>query len=222
MLTLWSTDPHFSSSPYALLVLHKENNAFLALDLLLDSSEVSSKMSSPLIVRRINIEKASLKLQEKLTESQTFPQLLAVSKELEIEVVAVASSSSEPEIRTEFNKAIKNFIWDHSKEFSSIGGGPAAEKKDGGSKSIPVKKQESEDKATAEKGAIAPHHENHEGEIKRRRYTVYMSDLEKAMLYSLNHEVAQHAVITGEALNALQDYIDVLVRYFPGRKTTMR
>ena len=60
--------------------------------------------------------------QEKLTDSETFPQLLAVSKELEIEVVAVATSTSDPEIRTQFDKAIKNFIWDHSKELSSIGG----------------------------------------------------------------------------------------------------
>ena len=161
--------------------------------------------------------------QEKLSESQTFPQLLAVSKELEIEEVAVASSSSNPNIRTEFNKAIKNFIWDHSKEFSSNGGGVAAAenkdagKKDGGGGRDPAMKEQLQPKP------VAPQQqETHEGEIKRRRYTVFMSDLEKAMLYSLNHEVAQHAVITGETLNALQDYIDVLVRYFPGRKTTMR
>ena len=59
-----------------------------------------------------------------------------------------------------------------------------------------------------------------EKDIKRRRYTVFMSDLEKAMLYSLSHEAAQHATITGESLNALQDYIDALTRYFPARHTT--
>ena len=161
-------------------------------------------------------------MQEKLTESQTFPQLLAVSKELEIEVVAVASSTSDPEIRAEFNKAIKNFIWDHSKEFSSVGGGAAGAKDVNKKASDETEKKKKKTKDADDKPAAVVVPETHEGEIKRRRYTVYMSDLEKAMLYSLSHEVAQHAVITGETLNALQDYVDVLVRYFPGRKSSMR
>ena len=41
-------------------------------------------------------------------------------------------------------------------------------------------------------------------QVKRRRYTVFMRDLESALLYSLGHEVAQRNAITGEALNALQ------------------
>lgn len=183
--------------------------------------------------------------QEKLTDSETFPQLLAVSKELEIEVVAVATSTSDPEIRTQFDKAIKNFIWDHSKELSSIGGSGGGDRgsiSGEGNKSADAKSggelETSRDTIRPlivlyiyiffpfidnnNKVSGQPAHETHEGEIKRRRYTVYLSDLEKTMLYSLNHEVAQHAVITGDTLNALQDYVDVLVRYFPGRKSTMR
>lgn len=38
---------------------------------------------------------------------------------------------------------------------------------------------------------------HNENDIKRRRYTVFMSDLEKAILYSIGHEAAQHSVITG-------------------------
>ena len=59
-----------------------------------------------------------------------------------------------------------------------------------------------------------------ESDIKRRRYTVHMADLEKTVLYSLSHEVAQHQVITGEALNALHEYIDIVTRFFPARHRT--
>ena len=59
-----------------------------------------------------------------------------------------------------------------------------------------------------------------EKDTTRRRYTVFMHDLEKAMLYSLLHEVAQHATIKGESLNALKNYIDALTTYFPARQTS--
>lgn len=59
------------------------------------------------------------------------------------------------------------------------------------------------------------------GDTKRRRYTTYMSDLENAILYSLSHEVGQHAAITGQALVALQEYVHVLADNFPGRRSTM-
>lgn len=50
-----------------------------------------------------------------------------------------------------------------------------------------------------------------------RRYTVYLSDLEKAAIYALSHEVAQHQTIAGEALEALRKFITVLDKYFPSR-----
>ncbi|CAB4054951.1 unnamed protein product [Lepeophtheirus salmonis] len=55
-------------------------------------------------------------------------------------------------------------------------------------------------------------------DVKRRRYTVYMSDLENALLYSLKHEVATHSIISGVKLSVLQEYIDILSKYYPGRK----
>ena len=50
-----------------------------------------------------------------------------------------------------------------------------------------------------------------------RRYTVYLSDLEKAAVYALSHEVAQHQTIAGEALEALRKFITMLEKYFPSR-----
>lgn len=47
---------------------------------------------------------------------------------------------------------------------------------------------------------------------------VYMVDLEKAIFYSLGHEVILHKLISKKHFRALQNYLDVLHRYFPGRR----
>ena len=59
--------------------------------------------------------------------------------------------------------------------------------------------------------------------IKKRRYTVFMSDIENALLYSLSHEVAQKKSIIGKSFNALQHYLELLIRLFPtkGREKTL-
>ncbi|XP_053706991.1 sulfhydryl oxidase 1 [Synchiropus splendidus] len=49
------------------------------------------------------------------------------------------------------------------------------------------------------------------------RTRVYMADLESTLHYSLRVELAAHAVVTGDALTALKQYISVLAKYFPGR-----
>jgi hypothetical protein len=37
-------------------------------------------------------------------------------------------------------------------------------------------------------------------ELMNRRYKVYLSDLEKTVIYAVSHEVAQHATIAGASL----------------------
>ena len=49
-----------------------------------------------------------------------------------------------------------------------------------------------------------------ESEVKRRRYTAFMSDLENAILYSLSHEVGSRNSIVGPSLDTLREYMDVL------------
>ena len=44
-----------------------------------------------------------------------------------------------------------------------------------------------------------------------------MSDLEKAVVYAISHEVAQHSAITSHTLSALQEFVTVLEKYFPAR-----
>jgi len=60
-----------------------------------------------------------------------------------------------------------------------------------------------------------------ESEVKRRRYTAFMSDLENAILYSLSHEVGSRNSIVGPALDVLREYMDILDKHFPGRSVTM-
>ncbi|XP_063860177.1 sulfhydryl oxidase 2-like isoform X1 [Scylla paramamosain] len=50
-----------------------------------------------------------------------------------------------------------------------------------------------------------------------RNDQVFMVDIENAVSYAISHEVAQHKVIKGEKLLALQEFLDILVRYLPAR-----
>ena len=54
--------------------------------------------------------------------------------------------------------------------------------------------------------------------VKSSKNQVFMSDLEKAILYSLSHEVITHKLIDGRRFDALKDYVNILDLYFPGRK----
>ncbi|XP_078074184.1 sulfhydryl oxidase 1 isoform X2 [Mustelus asterias] len=51
---------------------------------------------------------------------------------------------------------------------------------------------------------------------------IYMADLESALYYSLNVEVATHQELSGKSLTALSRFIGVLTKYFPGRPFVMK
>jgi len=53
-------------------------------------------------------------------------------------------------------------------------------------------------------------------EISRRRYTVFMSDMEHTIWYALSQEVSQHGELDQEALDALKSFATVLHNFFPG------
>merc|ERR1719381_41857 len=54
--------------------------------------------------------------------------------------------------------------------------------------------------------------EQERSEILRRRYSVFLSDLEKTVLFALKNEVAVQSKIDQ---GALEQFLDVLIRYFP-------
>ncbi len=179
---------------------------------MMDFSQTTSKLSPPLTVRRVVVEKSSQKLLQSVSSRSfpTYPQLLVVRRNEAYKSETITPKlSEESNIRTEFMKALNEFVWRETKALS----GPAA----GG---VAKKPNHGVEQSSTKEPASHPQRTTNEAEIKRRRYTVYMADLEKAMLYSLSHEVSQHATITGETLNALQDYVDTLSRFFPARHKT--
>ncbi|XP_043465984.1 sulfhydryl oxidase 2-like [Leptopilina heterotoma] len=50
---------------------------------------------------------------------------------------------------------------------------------------------------------------------------VFQLDLEKALRYSINHEVVMTANIDGEKMEALKNYLNVLVSYFPKKNNAV-
>jgi len=52
-------------------------------------------------------------------------------------------------------------------------------------------------------------------EIVRRRYTVFMADMEHTILYALSQEVSQHGELDHEALAGLKSFASVLHNFFP-------
>ena len=171
-------------------------------------SEISMKSSSQIKFGHIDIDTAESALLEFIggTKSMpTFPQLVSLSKADGYKTKVITPIMTETaSIRDEIYKAVKEFV-------------------DGTKRIVKAIDQPTSPPSRHVKESVqAPPSQptKSEKDIKRRRYTVFMSDLEKAMIYSLSHEAAQHATITGESLNALQDYIDALTRYFPARHTT--
>lgn len=53
-------------------------------------------------------------------------------------------------------------------------------------------------------------------EVSRRRYTVFMSDMEHTIFYALSQEVSQHVVLEQDAIIALKSFAAVLHNFFPG------
>jgi len=53
-------------------------------------------------------------------------------------------------------------------------------------------------------------------DVKRRRYSVYLSDLEKTVAFAISNEVGLQTVINGtEKLTALRHFLSTLLRWFP-------
>jgi len=54
-----------------------------------------------------------------------------------------------------------------------------------------------------------------EGDLIRRRYSVYLADLEKTVVFALHNEVAFKSKLDLPAENSLKQFIDILTKYFP-------
>jgi len=54
-----------------------------------------------------------------------------------------------------------------------------------------------------------------EGDIIRRRYSVYLTDLEKTVVFALQNEVAFKKDLDRDAKDTLKQFINILTKYFP-------
>lgn len=59
-------------------------------------------------------------------------------------------------------------------------------------------------------------------DIKQMGDVVFYVDLERAVSYSLKHEVPSYKLISGEAFTALKDYLNILLKYLPMSSRTMK
>ncbi|CAH0745973.1 unnamed protein product [Diatraea saccharalis] len=65
-------------------------------------------------------------------------------------------------------------------------------------------------------------HSDENNQPKSNTDTVYYSDLEKTLKTSLYTEITRHKILSGEALNALLSYLDVLKTSFPYKTNNLR
>ena len=57
--------------------------------------------------------------------------------------------------------------------------------------------------------------EAEEDDIIRRRYTLYLNDLDKTVIFALNREIAIKQHLDERAENSLRKFIDILIKYYP-------
>jgi len=178
------------------------NNSYLGSEVLMDIAPTMNTLNVPLALARIMKEEASSELLQKLKIKDDLNQAL-VTVTRDFATVEILDSSDS---RDSWRKSIKNFLWSHSAELA-ISPNKASVLGE------PVKEVKGVEGALAVVGARVASKK----EVIQRRYKVFSSDLEKAVLYSISHEVAQHSSIAGEGLLALQHYVTVLKKYYPGR-----
>jgi len=196
ILNIWEGGPRVA------IILLEEENATMGSEVILDLSSTLSKLKIPLVLSKVELNSESGQLLDQM-KVQKKTSLLAVNKDYEIieNFAAVAST------REAWTAAIKDFIWRKSSELSL--GNQGLKDVENTALNAPnnqVQKQE-----------VKPQKIASRKELINRRYKVFTSDLEKAVIYSISHEVAQHSSITGHTLESLQSYVTTLEKFFPAR-----
>jgi len=195
ILNIWDQNPSLA------VILIEETNATMGSEVILDLSDTLSKLKVPLVMSKIEINAESSQLLEKLAVPKK-PALVALSKDFStLELFPSVTATREG-----WYAAIKDFIWRKSSELSLNN----QILKDLNQKNVEDAQSVELVKNKAQKTATRK-------ELINRRYKVFSSDLEKAVIYSISHEVAQHSSIAGHTLETLQQYVTVLEKFFPAR-----
>jgi len=194
---IWEGDPR------VVILMIEDVNATMGSEVILDLSSSLAKLKIPLVVTKIELNSESEQLLEKL-KLQKKTSLVAINKDYEtIETFQAVASTREA-----WYSAIKDFIWRKSADLSLSNQG-LKEVERNPAVDAPNKKIDAHQ--------AKPHKTASRKELINRRYKVFTSDLEKAVIYSISHEVAQHSSITGHTLESLQSYVTTLEKFFPAR-----
>jgi len=195
IMEIWAKNPKIA------ILLIEEVNATMGSEVILDLSSTLAKLNVPLVISKIEINSESEQLLEKLSVPKK-PSLVAIGRDS----TTIDAFPAVGATREAWYAAIKDFIWRKSSELSlndQVFKGLDDNKSEGAA-------NKNDQKVKTQKTASRK-------ELINRRYKVFTSDLEKAIIYSISHEVAQHTSITGHTLEALQKYVTVLEKFFPAR-----
>eukprot|EP00090_Calanus_glacialis_P005065 TRINITY_DN13889_c0_g1_i1.p1 TRINITY_DN13889_c0_g1~~TRINITY_DN13889_c0_g1_i1.p1 ORF type:complete len:571 (-),score=160.50 TRINITY_DN13889_c0_g1_i1:165-1877(-) len=190
----------WEKKPKIAILLLEEVNATMGSEVILDLSSTLAKLNVPLVISKIEINSESEQLLEKLSVPKK-PSLVAISRDS----TTIDAFPAVLATREAWYAAIKDFIWRKSSELS-LNDQVFKDLGDNKPEGAANKDQKLKTQKTASRK-----------ELINRRYKVFTSDLEKAIIYSISHEVAQHTSITGHTLEALQKYVTVLEKFLPAR-----
>lgn len=134
----------------------------------------------------------------------SFPKLLAVKREDK----AVNHFNVDTSTREKIIQVIKEFLEPNGIEITEI-------------KTENIFKGKWIENEVPDLAALLEEHERQTLRLKVKQMgdVVFQMDLETALRYSLKHEVATTKLIEGDKLQALKNYLDVVIKYFPtGRR----
>jgi len=184
---LWKYVP---KSVKFIILIFEDIDSFVGTEVILDLHQIDS-----VHVRSVLNQNEAV---SKLMGVSTFPSLVVVENDMTKFPLTVGDKT-----RESFRKSIKTFLK---------------------SRHIIVPQEElpksPEDSKTMEISDLlllmAAEEENKKRqEIKQMGDVVFYVDLERTIAYSLKHEVPSYKLISGQALTALKDYLNVLVKYLP-------
>ena len=204
---LWSTAPSSQkTAEHAVLLITEETEDYSLGEIMLDLFALTKNPSNQdqLVVRKVDVKKPSgISIVKRLKvgfERGSLPMVIGVDRNSRsVSVIGKGSGKASKQV-------LKGLIYQHYKKLFR---GKDLEKaedqmKTSAESELPVTKVNSEGQS--------------EEAIWKRRYVAHLLDAEIALEYSLSHEVGQRKVIGGRSLTALQNFLQVLAKYFPGQK----
>ncbi|CAB0041150.1 unnamed protein product [Trichogramma brassicae] len=169
------------------ILIFEEPESYLGAQVILDLHKLDT-----ILMRRVSSENELLSVSSKIMK---FPSLLIFDRKNDPTVLKINTIS-----RDNVKEMIIQFLKTN---------GVAVRKK------LQKSMEKVEEKSTQ---PSLQHHENNKQNSILEKVTkdeLYQIDLESALRYSLNNEISLSSVISGEKMNALKAYLNVLANYFP-------